>query len=150
MSKESVSVYFGTMTGNAEELATRTRDAIADLGIKVTMEDLAKVPAARIAGDGEAVFVISTWGDGEPPDEAEEFYYAVVDGKAGSIENLRYAVVALGDSSYDDFCGCGRKLDEALEKQGAQRVLSRVDLDIDYDEGFEGWLERYLAYLQDR
>ena len=148
MSEQKLTVLFGTMTGNAEDLATQIQEKADELGFQTDLKDLADYAAQDLTELSEVAIVISTWGEGDPPDEAEDFYYAVIDKKVSDLSNLKYTVVALGDSSYDDFCGCGRKLDESLSEQGAIRVFDRVDLDIDFEDGFETWLENYANYLQ--
>ena len=148
MSDPKLTVLFGTMTGNAEDLATQIQEKADELGFETSLKDLADYPATELAGESEVAIVISTWGEGDPPDEAETFYYDIVDEKVAGLGKLKYTIVALGDSSYDDFCGCGRKLDESLTKQGAKRVMDRIDLDIDFEDGFEAWLEKYAAYLE--
>ena len=148
MSNQKLTILFGTMTGNAEDLATQIQEKADELGFTTDLRDLADYPAEDLAEESEVAIVISTWGEGDPPDEAEDFCFALYDGKVSGLENLRYCVVALGDSSYDDYCGCGRKIDETLKKQGATRVMDRVDLDIDFEDGFEAWLEKYAEYLE--
>lgn len=150
MSEQKLTVLFGTMTGNAEDLATLIQEKADEIGFETELKDLADYPAQELADESEVAIVISTWGEGDPPDEAEDFFYDVIDKKVAGLGNLKYAIVALGDSSYDDFCGCGRKLDESLSEQGATRVFDRVDLDIDFEEGFEAWLEGYGEYLQSK
>lgn len=150
MSDKKLTVLFGTMTGNAEDLATQIQEKADKLGFQAELKDLADYSAEDLAQESEIAIVISTWGEGDPPDEAEDFYYAIIDKKVPALNHLRYAMVALGDSSYDDFCGCGRKLDESLTAQGATSVMKRVDLDIDFEEGFESWLEKYGEYLESK
>ncbi len=150
MSDKYLKVFYGTMTGNAEDLATQVQEKADELGYETDLVDLADYPAADLAKEKEISIVISTWGDGDPPDEAEQFCFDLYDGKVDSLAGLKYSIVALGDSSYDDFCGCGRKVDESLSKLGATRVLERPDLDIDFEDGFEEWLEKYVAYLQSK
>ena len=148
--EDKLTILFGTMTGNAEDLATQVQERADETGLQTEIKDLADYPAESLKEESEVAIVISTWGEGDPPDEAEDFCYAVLDQKVTGLNHLKYAIVALGDSSYDDFCGCGRKLDEALSAQGATRVIDRVDLDIDFEEGFETWLEKYTEYLKAR
>lgn len=148
MSDKKLTILFGTMTGNAEDLATQIQERADELGLSTELKDLAEYPASNLSQESEVAIVISTWGEGDPPDEAEEFYYEVLDEKISGLEKLRYAIVSLGDSSYDEFCGCGIKLDEKFAKMGATKVMDRVDLDIDFEEGFEEWLEKYTTYLK--
>lgn len=150
MSDKQLTVMFGTMTGNAEDLATQVQEKAEELGFSTELKDLADYEAGDLTNESEVAIVISTWGEGDPPDEAEEFCYGVYDGKVGDLAGLKYAIVSLGDSSYDDFCGCGRKLDEALAKLNAKKVMDRVDLDIDFEDGFEEWLGKYATYLESK
>lgn len=148
MSDKNLTILFGTMTGNAEDLATQIQERADELGFATDVKDLAAYPAEDLSQETEVAIVISTWGEGDPPDEAEDFCFGIYDKKISDLENVRYSIVGLGDSSYDDFCGCSRKLDESLEKHGATRVMDRVDLDIDFEDGFEAWLEKYSEYLK--
>lgn len=148
MSDKQLTILFGTMTGNAEDLATQIQEKADELGYSTELKDLAEYPAEQLASENEVAIVISTWGEGDPPDEAEDFCFAVYDGKVSDVSKLRYSIVSLGDSSYDEFCGCGKKLDESLTKMGATRVIERPDLDIDFEDGFEEWLGKYAEYLQ--
>lgn len=140
MEKKPIHVLFGTMTGNAEDLAERTAEKLKEEGHDATLESLDDFDTDKFSQMQRIVLVISTWGEGDPPDECEDFCYAVYDGKVPDIKHLEYSVLALGDSSYDDFCGCGRKIDVAIEKLGGKRFLDRKELDVDFDDDFDAWL----------
>lgn len=133
------------MTGNAEECANVLADKLKDAGAEAEVADAADFPVENLQNEETVAFVFSTWGEGDPPDDAEDFCYDLYDGKAGDLPKLRFAVCALGDSSYDDFCGCGRKIEEALVKAGADKILERVELDVDFEDGFEAWADRFVA-----
>ncbi len=137
-------IIFGTMTGNAEDLAERLAGRCQNEGIGHSICSAEDWPLERFAQVRRAVLIFSTWGDGEPPDDVIDFCEAIYDQQAG-VSHLSYMVVGLGDTSYDDFCGCARRLDEALAAAGAQRMGDRLELDIDFDKDFDAWTERFIA-----
>jgi sulfite reductase (NADPH) flavoprotein alpha-component len=144
----AIKILFGTMTGNAEECANVLADKLKESGVDAEVGDAADYPVENLQQEETVALVFSTWGEGDPPDDAEDFCYDLYDGKAGSLPNLRFAVCALGDSSYDDFCGCGRKIEEALIKAGSQKIMDRVELDVDFEDGFEEWADRFVAAVR--
>jgi len=147
MEKRPITVMFGSMTGNAEELAERTAERLQEEGYEVSLENLDSYEPADLEKVQRAIVVISTWGEGDPPDECEDFCYALYDGEVPNLAHMDFCVLALGDSSYDDFCGCGRKVDEALEKQGATRFMDRKEVDVDFDDDFEQWTDALVTKL---
>ena len=94
------------------------------------------------------LMVVSTYGDGEPPDDALPFWEAVVHGNGLDLSGVKYSVLALGNTTYDHFCKCGREFDAALERHGASRIYPRVDCDVDYDAPAQHWLDGVLAHLE--
>ena len=95
------------------------------------------------------IVTISTWGEGEPPDDAVDFFNHVNNLEQSSLCELRFAIFALGDTSYDNFCQCGKDLDRVFAEKGATRLLDRVDNDVDFYEALEAWQEALLSALQD-
>lgn len=144
---KKVKVLFGTMTGNAEELANDLVDRLRAAGHEAELDDAGGYPVDRLREEAMVAVVISTWGEGDPPDDAEEFCHDLYDGKAGDLSNLKFTVCALGDTSYEDFCGCGRKVEEALLAAGATKLTERAELDVDFEDGYEAWAERFVAAL---
>lgn len=138
----TIKVYYGTVTGNAEDLAYRVSKQLEADSLSTEVKDLGSTSVSELSDDQIAVIVVSTWGEGDPPGDAEDFCYSLYDGEAGDLSHMRYAILSLGDSAYDDFCGCGRKIDEALAKAGAQSLIPRVDCDVDYEDPFDEWLEK--------
>jgi sulfite reductase (NADPH) flavoprotein alpha-component len=145
--ENTIKVLFGTMTGNAEELANDLSDKLQEAGFSAPVEDMGTYEASQLAEEKRVAIVVSTWGEGDPPDDAEDFCFDLYDGKAGDLSGMEFAVCALGDSSYDDFCGCGRKVEEALLQGGARKIIDRTELDVDFEDGYEEWAQKFLAAL---
>lgn len=140
MDRRRIHILYATVSGNAEDLARETAKRLS--GEEVVVRDLAAVGAAELAAIEIALFVVSTWGDGEPPPDAAGFFKAIAGSDAPRLDTLSYAVLALGSSRYPDFCGCGRRLDEDLARLGARRLLPRTDCDVRLKATFQDWLER--------
>lgn len=134
-----VLVLWGSETGNAEGLAEVTAAQLSDSGMKAQAVDMAQVTLPALPDFGKILILTSTWGDGEPPSNAiglwESFQKVNVD-----MSKTRFSVLSLGDTSYPEFCKCGKDFDEFLASKGAQRVHPRVDCDLDYQTAFDGWL----------
>ncbi|SDT87353.1 sulfite reductase (NADPH) flavoprotein alpha-component [Verrucomicrobium sp. GAS474] len=145
MSKE-VTILFGTTTGNAEDCAKKTAEKAASLGFLPRLENMAGFTPEKLKAAGLVLIVTSTWGDGEPPDDAIPFWDKMAFLTPGSLNGVGYGVLALGDSSYEQFCGFGRIFDEKMERLGATRLCDRIECDVDYSEPLEVWLER-LPYI---
>jgi sulfite reductase (NADPH) flavoprotein alpha-component len=146
-----LTVLFGSQTGTAEGLAKRVAKEAGKRGFAATVLDLAQTDLGKLAAEKNVLLITSTYGDGEPPDNAKAVYTALLAataaGPATSHAALRYSVCALGDTNYTQFCKCGADFDVHLEKLGATRVAPRVDCDLDYEEKFAGWLNAALTAL---
>jgi sulfite reductase (NADPH) flavoprotein alpha-component len=145
-------IYFASMTGNAESLAYELEQKMTARGLDVQVLDLAELSAINLFYDEYAVFVVSTWGEGEPPDSADEFW-AKLQAADFDLKQLRYAVFGLGDRSYDIFNGFARDLDERLQHMEAVPVIRRVEADCDYEDDYAAWeimvLSTFMVLIAD-
>lgn len=142
-----IQILYATVSGNAEQLAGLTAARLQAVGHVATVANMADFPAARLAETEIVLLIASTWGQGEPPPDAEGFCAAIQSDRRPVLPALRYAVLALGSRSYTEFCWCGRLLDEHLAHCGARRLLPRVECDTKYLPDFEGWLGALLKIL---
>jgi sulfite reductase (NADPH) flavoprotein alpha-component len=141
-----LTILYGTESGNSEALADKSAKEAKRRGFKPVVRNMAQTPAASLAAVENLLVIVSTWGDGEPPEAALEFYREFMNG-APSLAATRFAVCALGDTSYEKFCQTGKDIDARLEALGATRVAARQDCDVDYEEAHAAWLEQALAAL---
>lgn len=141
-----LTVLYGTESGNSESLADRAVKEAKKNGFKAVMKNMSDITPADLAKASNLLVIVSTWGDGEPPETAVSFYDEFMETGA-SLSGVQFSVCALGDTSYEKFCQTGKDFDLRLEALGGKRVIDRQDCDVDYEEDFEGWLSRSLAAL---
>jgi sulfite reductase (NADPH) flavoprotein alpha-component len=144
-----VTILFGSQTGTAETLAKRAAKEAGRRSFAATVLDLAQVDIARLAAEKNVLVITSTYGEGEPPDNAKSLHAALQSAVPSSapLAAVRFSVCALGDTNYVHFCRCGADFDTFLEKLGATRIAPRVDCDLEFEEKFSGWLNAALAAL---
>lgn len=144
---EMVTILFGTETGNAKRLADVLATKAQAVGVQTNVQDMLTYGRAKLRRDRIIVLIVSTHGDGEPPDSARTLLASLTDGPVPDLHDSRFAVLALGDASYPRFCQAGKAFDAALAFAGAERLLPRVDCDVDYEEDAICWMEQVLRTL---
>lgn len=145
-----VSIYFATQTGTAERLAKKLAKELKSQGFAVSLSSLEKTQPAQLAEQGNALLLVSTYGEGDPPDSAKAFRDALFGPDAAQMSNLRYAVFCLGDRHYENFCKFGIELDERLSALGGTKLSSRIESDVDVDEAFADWSKEVVQRLGDK
>jgi sulfite reductase (NADPH) flavoprotein alpha-component len=140
-------ILFGSHTGNSEGLAENLASLVKEKGIETEVLDMASFKARNLKKVDNLAVIVSTHGLGEPPVQAEDLYNFIHSKKAPDLSHMKFSVLALGDSSYADFCQTGKDFDATLEKLGAQRIGPRQDCDVDYEEDAEAWQKNFLQAL---
>jgi sulfite reductase (NADPH) alpha subunit (EC 1.8.1.2) len=133
-------ILFGSQTGNAEALAQTAAKAARAKGLVPVVQALGEVDLDVFATMRHVLIVTSTYGEGEMPDNAQLFWQAISASTAPRLEQMHFAVLAIGDTGYDGFCQAGKFIDMRLEQLGAKRVVDRIDCDIDYEEPSSEWI----------
>jgi sulfite reductase (NADPH) flavoprotein alpha-component len=137
--EDMLRVVYASQTGNSAKLAKRLVAAAGQAGLPAVGVDIADYPAAKLARERNLVLISSTHGEGDPPDSAVEFRRFLFGKRAPRLPDLTFAVLALGDESYANFCKAGADFDRRLAELGATRVLERVDCDVDYEAAVQAW-----------
>ena len=141
MSYNEVVVFYGTETGNSQDLAEKSIEILESDRIKARIDNLELVKPDDLTKIERAIFIVSTWGEGDPPLDAEDFYNGLQEFDQ-NLYNLRYGIMGLGDRSYSIFNGFAKDLDNSLGKLGATRLGERVQADLDYEDEFEDFIKK--------
>jgi sulfite reductase (NADPH) flavoprotein alpha-component len=147
---EPLLVLFGSQTGTAEAVARRFAAQARQRGFAPQVLPLNDFQQANLANGGKTLIVSSTWGDGDPPDNAASFWSWLSANSAPRLENLHFAVLGLGDKNYPDFCGASRKFDGRLAELGAKRLIPRGECDVEYETAANAWVETLWTQLADK
>ncbi len=142
--KRKLTVLYGTESGNSEKLAGIIAKTAEKMDFKVTIASMSEAKPAALAKAENLLVIVSTWGEGDPPDGAVSYYETFMAEGMPQLPNVKYSVCGLGDTSYEHFCKMGKDFDARLAQLGGTRVHDRVDCDVDYQATFDVWLAAAL------
>jgi sulfite reductase (NADPH) flavoprotein alpha-component len=137
---EPLTIVYASESGNCERLAGDIAKQARKNGLKPTLIDMADLDLAALTQAKRLVFVAATWGEGEPPARAVRAYAELMGDGAPRLDGVEYAVLALGDTAYAEFCAVGKAIDERLAALGGKRAVARVDCDLDFAAPAAAWI----------
>ncbi|MBF8291507.1 MAG: sulfite reductase subunit alpha, partial [Steroidobacteraceae bacterium] len=141
-------IVHGSQTGNGRRVAEALVARLQAQGIQARLIRAGEYPLRELARERRLFVVMSTHGDGDPPDDARAFTDFLFSRRAPQLPSLEFAVLALGDSSYPKYCEIGRRIDERLAGLGASRLFERVDCDVDFETGAADWSALAFGILE--
>ena len=147
MSAPPLLILFGSESGNSEDLATIAEKQAKSLGLTPSVKGMDEVEIGDLPNYQNILIYCSTWGEGEMPDNAIDLWEAANGDSPPSMAGTNFAVCALGDTSYEFFCQSGKDWDGWLEKQGATRLMPRVDCDVEYDDPASDFTTNALSLI---
>ncbi|MFW3527668.1 assimilatory sulfite reductase (NADPH) flavoprotein subunit [Staphylococcus caprae] len=142
--KRSITILYGSETGNAQGLAEIFEERLSDIGNEVTLKSMDDFKPKDLKKVEDLFIITATHGEGDPPDNAVELHEYIHGRKAPKLDGVRFSVLALGDQTYEFFCQTGKDFDNRLAELGAERIYDRVDCDVDYDEDAEKWMANVI------
>ena len=143
----TLTILYGTETGNSRDLAKTLAAAATAQGLAPKVSDLSDYKVRQLKDEQDVLFVVSTYGEGDPPQPSVGFFEFLEGPRAPKLDGVRFSVLALGDSTYEKYCEAGKRIDNRLEELGATRLSPRIDCDIDYDDPAAGWSEIVVQLL---
>lgn len=142
-----VTVLYGSQTGNSSGLSKKLAKKLEEQGLQVTLSSMGDFKPNGLKKIENLLIVVSTHGEGEPPDNAIPLHEFLNSKRAPKLDGLKYSVLALGDTSYEFFCQTGKDFDLRLQELGGTPIVPRVDCDVDFDEAAAEWMNDVLASL---
>jgi sulfite reductase (NADPH) flavoprotein alpha-component len=143
-----ITIVYGTETGNSKRLATDFAAKAKKFGVNAKIHGLDQYRVNDLSKEEYLLAIMSTHGDGEPPEAAQKFYDFVHQNEL-KLSKLKYSVLALGDSAYPLFCKAGEDVDRQLNKLGANRIAPLQKCDVDYDEEAEEWFSKIISAINE-
>ena len=143
--KPALTLLWASQTGNAENLAQIYAQQLSANGWAVNVQPMNDYSVEKLVQDKFAVFITSTFGDGDAPDNGGDFWHQL--NTDADLSQLQFALLALGDSNYGQFCGHGKKLFARLKILGAKSLVDRVDCDVDFEEPAKYWFSQLTEKL---
>ena len=148
ISKE-VTILYGSQTGNAQGLAKKAAAKLEEQNFQVSVLSMNDFKPNNLKKVKNLLILVSTHGEGDPPDNALSFHEFLHGRRAPKLEDLHFSVLSLGDSSYEFFCETGKQFDQRLEELGGTRLYPRFDCDLDFDEPAAEWLDGVVSSLSE-
>jgi sulfite reductase (NADPH) flavoprotein alpha-component len=145
--KPGLTILYGSHTGNGKSVAKKAAEQARAHGFEAMLKDMNDYTPQQLKNERLLLLIVSTHGEGEPPAAAETLHRFLYSARAQQLPELRYAVLALGDRSYAQFCQTGREFDEKLSQLGARRLLDRVECDVDFHEDADRWIAAVLGKI---
>ncbi|WP_442498769.1 sulfite reductase subunit alpha [Methylobacter sp. sgz302048] len=142
-----INILYGSQTGNAESIAHDAANVAKTHGLKPLIKSMDEVEISQLASMEYLLIVTSTYGEGEMPDNAQMLWQAVSTDSAPALNNMKFSVLALGDTSYDLFCKAGIDWDRRLAELGATRIYDRTDCDVDFEEPASNWISAVIPHM---
>lgn len=143
----TLTILHGGETSNSAGLAKALGAAAAESGLTAEVIEMARYKPRRLKEEQDLLVIVSTHGEGDPPQQALDFFEYVEGPKAPKLDDMRFAVLALGDSTYEFYCEAGKRLDRRFEELGGTRLAPRTDCDVDYDDSAAEWSALTLSIL---
>jgi sulfite reductase (NADPH) flavoprotein alpha-component len=142
---EPLLILFGSQTGTAQNLAKRIAKESAPRGFNARVVDAAEHVTIDWSKETNLLIVTSTYGEGDVPDNAQNFWTWLQTEAANGLAHLRFSVLGLGDTNYEHFCAAGKKFDARLEQVGAKRIHPLAECDLDYETKATEWIDKVLS-----
>ena len=146
----TITLLSASQTGNARRVAEALRDDLLAAKLNVNLVNAGDYKFKQIASEKLLIVVASTQGEGEPPEEAVALHKYLFSKKAPKLDGTAFAVLGLGDTSYEFFCQAGKDFDSKLAELGGERLLDRVDADVEYQAAASEWRARVVEVLKSR
>jgi len=144
----TLTILYGSQTGNAKGVAAQCQAKAEEAGFNSKLVSMADYKPRSLKSETHVAVFVSTHGEGDAPDDAIELHEFLASKKAPKLASTKYAVLSLGDSSYEFFCQTGKDFDERLSKLGGQAIVERLDCDVDYEAEAEAWLNKLIESLK--
>ena len=145
--QSKLTILYGSETGHSHELAEKLAEKAANKNIAATVFSMYDYNTKKLTEEDNIAIIVSTHGEGDPPDMASDFHKFITGKRAPKLEKLNFSVLALGDKSYKHFCKTGEDIDAAIRSLGAFRVTPMVKCDVDYETSAEIWMNNFLLNL---
>ena len=139
-----VDILFGTQTGNAEGLAMDAAAVARAQGFQANVQGLDDISMDTFSSMKNVIITIATYGEGEMPDNASLFWESLNSSSMPRLSDMKFGVLGLGDTGYDEFCQAGKLIDMRLEQLGAHRLVDRLDCDVDYEDIASDWINKAI------